>query len=71
MTNLDCRIEEHTRVRTMGSEVARHCSRPTSKLGQLRVNDGKGPSVDLTREPREQPVWRWGLLMTFLGGAPV
>jgi hypothetical protein len=41
--------------------------RPIPRRGELRHHDGQGPSVDLTREPWGQPVWRWGLVVYLWG----
>jgi len=43
------------------NQVEINLSHHTAKLNELRYDDGQGPSVDSTREPWGQPVWRWGL----------
>jgi len=49
-------------IERMGEEESQAAEpRPTaSKLGDPLDADDQGPSVDVTREPRVQCVWRWG-----------
>jgi len=47
-------------VRVMAPEEVKRCPQPTPKFGELQENGGRGPSIDLTREPWGQPVRAMG-----------